>query len=138
MADYRRNRRRPNNKKPGGDNSARNPKDQAPHPQYENATVLDMAVERKMTEETLVRAVGIAWNKYAWYAEKESTMQEGTPEYSACCEETDSWSNEYFKMMEKLKAFVGIDSNSTFALPELTILMEKYGFEDIEGTWRKK
>ena len=139
MSDYRRYRgKRPNNKKPNAENAANKANTQAPHPQYENATVLEMAVEKKLTEETLVRAVGISWNKYAWFAEREASLQEGSPEYIACCDNTDSWENEYLKMTERLKAFIGLDGNSPFALPELTILMNKYGFEDIDGTWRKK
>ena len=133
MADnrrYRKNRYNSNRKK-------ENSLPREPHPQFENCVKLEMAVEEKLSEETLVRAVGICWNKYAWFEERESSFEEGSPEYIDCCESTDSWFSEYNKMTEKLKTFLGLTSENVFALPELTALMNKYGFEDVEGVWRK-
>lgn len=136
MADNRRNRHyRPRNGKKPGSGPAK--ESRPPHPQYENCAVLEKALSESLSEESLVRAVGVCWNKYAWYAEREAALDAESPELAECCENSDAWSDEYFKLMEKLKSFIGLGTDATFALPELTVLMNRYGFEDVDGTWRK-
>ena len=140
MSDNRHNngKRYYHNKKKNNGTPVASDSNRAPHPQFSTCIELEKAIEGKMTEENLVRAVGIAWNKYAWYEEEEEKCEDDSEKYRLACEQTDSWCDEYQKLTEKLKAFLGYANDSTFALPELTALMEKYGFEDTNGIWQRK
>lgn len=111
---------------------------EAPHQLVQTVPELEKAVSENLSEETLVKAIGIAWNKYCWYEENESKCEGDSEKYTAACEDTDSWCEMYYRLIEKLKAFLKIDTDTTFALPELTILMDKYGLEDVEGLWKAK
>ena len=112
-------------------------KDLSPHPQFKTSAELEKAVEANMSVKSLVRAVGISWNKYAWYAEKESGTDPSDESYGEICENTDIWNSEYYKMMEKLKFALGLDNDAVFALPELTAVMNDHGFKDEDGLWKK-
>ena len=134
MADNKKNRgRRPYYGKGKKTNSNDNP----PYPQYETCIALEKAVEDNMSEETLVRAVAISWNKYAWYGEKESKLEEKDENYTIICENADAWFEEYGKISDKLKTFLGYQADATFALPEITAEMNKYNYSDDDGIWRK-
>lgn len=120
--------------KPNGEKKQDN---SAPHGQFSTCIELEKALEEKLNEENIVKAVAISWNKYAWYEEAESKLTAEDEKYREACENTDAWGDEYNKMVLKLKEFVGLDNDSVFALPEISALMEKYGFTDTDGTWQK-
>ena len=110
----------------------------APHPQFPTVAVLEKALADNPTEEAYVHAVGIAWNKYAFYEEAEDTIENDLDKLSEACDVTDTWCECYYRLVEKLKSMTGMDPDSTFALPELSALMDKYGFEDVNGLWQRK
>ena len=107
-----------------------------PHPQVQTVPELEKAVSENLSEETLVKAIGIAWNKYCWYEEREAKVQSDEAQYSETCEQTDSWCECYYHMIEKLKSYLHMDPDAVFALPELSAYMGKYNLEDIDGVWR--
>ena len=121
-------------------NSYRGPKvqekvERAPHPQFATVAQLEKALEENLSEKNLVRSIAIAWNKYAWYDENEEKCASDEIKYADACINTDIWCECYYRLIEKLKSFLGIDSDTVFALPELTVYMNKFGFEDTEGLW---
>ena len=136
MSDNRKKGYRPYYKK-NNSKAAKNT-DTEPHPVFENRTKLEMAVEAKPTEENIVTALAIAWNKYAWFEEQEEKNLADETKYREICEKTDEWCEEHSRMLEKLKTTLGFDSDVTFALPEITYVMNRNGFEDVNGYWQKK
>ena len=110
---------------------------QAPHPQFGTVIELEKALEAKFNEENLAKAVGICWNKYAWYEEHEDPSA-GDELYRQTCEQTDSWCEAYYRTVDKLKTFLGYDADTAFALPEIAAVMDRNGFEDKDGVWQRK
>lgn len=136
---YYRNHRNHGNKSNKGNRPNKNTDDcltEAPHPQIQTIAELEKALSENITEKTLVSSTAIAWNKFAWFAENESKFEGDIDKYSDACNLTDSWNECYYRLIEKLKAFENVPADATFALPEITALMNKYGFEDIEGYWK--
>ena len=126
-----RNRRRPSSGKPQNGGKGE------PHPNFDSCAKLEMTVEEKNTEYAIASAAGVAWNKYAWFGEKEAAMEPGAPEYEEVCEKTDEWFAEFNKLLLRLKTALGFAVDATFALPELEEVMNRNGYENVNGIWKK-